>query len=724
MVMTEDKIRKSFVRQQSNSDCGVACLASIIKYFEGEAYLEQLRKLSGTTKEGTSILGLYQAAGQIGFEVSALNAKNVSQLKEIIGPAILLVTLEDGRNHYIAYFKSEKERNLILDPSENVKWISDVELDNIWKSKALLIFKPNSAFEKSHAIKKEKLGWIMELIKEDIPILLIMGFLGLIITVLGLSVGVFSQKLIDNILPEKNLKELILGLSLVGVLLLIRHLIAFTRGKIVIRQGRDLNLKIIERFYGSLLRLQKSFFDGRNTGDFIARMSDAQRIQKTISVVSGEIMVDILLIIVCLVAVFSYSMEIFLLMICLLPFYFWIVYKYNVPITNGQRDVMKSYSITESHFIDTLQGISTIKSLNKQDEFDTRNRSIYGFFQDKIYNLGTLGLRFGFVSNVLGVVFTVSVLIGCSYQVLNSNIKIGEMVAILSFAGLVIPSVNKLAMVNIQLQEARIAFERMYEFASSTPESTEVGEKIDSNIEDIKIHGIQFRFPGAKSLLKGINLTLQKGELTVLLGDSGGGKSTFIQILMKFYEYTYGEILVNSLFDFKNIDTNDWRSRVGYVPQEIKVFNGTILENISLGISDSVDSLVIALCKELGLDSIFSSFPLGYETLVGEAGINLSGGQKQLLGLARVLLNKPEVLLLDEFTGAMDRNTENLVLELLMKLKSNMIILVVTHKIKPALIADRVYILEDGRIVKEGTTRELLDGENLLSSAYKEIVQF
>lgn len=724
MVLTENRVKKSFVRQQSNSDCGVACLASIVKFHGGEVYLEQLRKLSGTTKEGTSILGLYQAARQIGFEVSALNAKGIRNLKEINGPAILHITLEDGRNHYIAYFRSEGEKNLISDPSENVKWISDTQLEAIWKSKALLILNPNSEFERSNSIKKEKLAWILELIKEDIPILLIMAFLGLIITILGLSVGVFSQKLIDNILPERNIKELILGLFLVGFLLIIRHWISYTRGKIVIRQGRDLNLKIIGHFYGNLLRLQKSFFDGRKTGDFIARMSDAQRIQKAVSVVSGEIMVDLLLIFVCLVAVFSYSSEICLLMVCLLPFYFWIVYRYNSPIVLGQRKVMKSYSISESHFIDTLQGITTIKSHNKQDVFDSINRSVYGFFQEKIFNLGTLGLNFGLVSNLMGAVFTVMVLIACSYQVLNSNMKIGEMVAILSFSGLVIPSVTKLAMVNIQIQEARIAFERMYEFAASKPESLEGEDRNLTQIENLLIQDLHFRFPGSKSLFKGIKMTINKGDLTVLLGDSGGGKSTLLQILMKFYTYDQGKILINGLFDFNQIGAKYWRSKIGYVPQEIKVFNGTILENIILGIDEKVKEKVISKCKMLGLDYFFSSLPQGYHTLVGEEGINLSGGQKQILGLARALYNDPEVLLLDEFTGAMDRNTENLILEILVKIKSGIAILVVTHRIKPALMADKIYILEKGTIVREGTTKELLNGENLFSSAYREIVQF
>ncbi len=250
-------------------------------------------------------------------------------------------------------------------------------------------------------------------------------------------------------------------------------------------------------------------------------------------------------------------------------------------------------------------------------------------------------------------------------------------------------------------QEAHIALERLYEFAKITPEYKQVKDLKIEKIEfsQLKIQGLTFRFAGSKPLLKNIDLQLNKGEIVALVGESSSGKSIFLQILQRFYPMEKGTILVNE-HDWEQIDLQAWRNLIGVVPQEVRLFNGTLLYNIALKElkEDEAKNLILFL-QQTGFHQFFKDFPQNYLTLLGETGINLSGGQKQLIGLARALYRQPQLLLLDEPTSAMDKQTEKFVIYLLQSLKNQIAILLITHKSSQAEMADRVYALEKGSLL-------------------------
>jgi len=260
MKVLEKKVKRSHIRQISNKDCGGACLATIAKFFGGEISLEHLRRLSGTTREGTTVLGLFQAAKKIGLDANPLKTKEIKNLKDLKTPAILHVVMEGNRNHYITYFGFKNNRFLIADPGGEVLWVEEGYLRNIWTSMALLSLSPNNDFVCFENLKQKKFIWLHDMVKEDFPILAIMAFLGLVMTVLGLSVSIFSQKLIDEILPNADYKRLSLGLVLVFVLLSARSVTAYIRSKIAVKQSTEFNSKIVSDFYSRLMNLRKEFF--------------------------------------------------------------------------------------------------------------------------------------------------------------------------------------------------------------------------------------------------------------------------------------------------------------------------------------------------------------------------------------------------------------------------------------------------------------------------------
>lgn len=722
----KDVASTTFTLQHDQSDCGVACLLSIIRFHGGEGSLEHLRKISGTSKQGNTLLGLMQAAQQFGIDAEGLEADGVANLIELKQPAILHVVIENKLHHYVVYYPTQAAKSLELsdavrigDPAKGIMPLTAPDLDKIWQSKALLKLTPNSAFEKKSAQKSKKKKWIIDLVKDDFNILFISLLIGILISVQGISTAIFSQKLIDDILPKQNAQKLWVSLALVTSLLLVRSGLGFLRGIFMVRQGTDFNNRIIQRFYGNLLVLPKSFFDTRKIGALIARMNDTRRIQTVLSVVSGSIVIDLLVVLTSLGFVFGYSPTIGFILLGVLPVYFLILLYFNKPIVNTQKEVMAGYSMAESNFIDTMQGVAEIKMMNKEPFFEKINALVYGEFQKRIVALGKLNVKFGLVSEITGVFFMTSVFGIASWMVLSKQMQLGEMVALLGIAGGVIPSITRLVVSNIQIQEALVAFDRMFEFTSMPRES--MIENTDSvTIDEVAIRDVSFRFPGRNQILKNVSLQFKKGEMVALLGDSGGGKSTLMQLMQKFYLPESGSIKVNGT-ELQKIGTAVWRDQIAAVPQEVKIFNGNLLYNITLSDHLGDYQRAIQFCEEKGFGKYFQEFPQGYFTLLGEEGVNISGGQKQLVALTRALFRSPKLLLLDEATSAMDRNAENFILSILQKEKSKMAILIITHRVKPAYQSDRVFILENGTISTSGSPKELLTSQNFFSGSMREL---
>lgn len=712
-------IDKTHTLQLDQSDCGVACLLSLVQLNGGSHSLEKLRELSGTTKQGTTMLGLYQAANQIGFTAEGCEA-DIQALVDHKQPIILHVLLEERLQHYIVCYEYDTVKGFLIgDPAKGISYLSKEELEKIWVSKSCLTLEVNDSFVKASETKDSKRKWFLDLLKEDYKLLWLSVLLGVFVAGLGMAMAIFSQKLIDDILPSENKTKLISGIVLLAVLLLARVGVSILREFFLMQQSKDFNNRINSQFYGTLLHLPKPFFDTRKIGELVARLNDTQRIQRVIKQLASSLVIDILVAIISTVFLFLYSWKVGVICLISLPVYFVIIYRSNKKIIAAQKEVMQSYAFNESNYISSMQGIATIKNDNKQSIFSKANDLIFGLFQDKIFDLGKINIKLSWQSGIASVLFLISILIFTSIQVLNKDLKLGELMAILGIAGGLLPSIANLALVTIPINEAKIAFNRMYEFASIEKEKEE--GKLITEINSIAIQNLSFRFAGRRELLKNISIPLQKGKITAVVGESGSGKSTLGQILQRFYTFEKGSITVNNEFQLNDVQLESYRDLIGVIPQDITIFNGNVIDNILLGAETSQETL-IAFFQTYGFDTYFNQFPQGVATILGEEGINLSGGQKQIIALARVLYKKPQFLILDEVTSAMDRNTENFSMNLLKQIKANCIVFFISHRLHTLKqFADEIYVLENGTISIAGNHEELMLSDNFYSDYWKEV---
>jgi len=716
------KIKKIFIRQRDQSDCGVACLSMVIRYFGGEVRMERLRELSGTNKQGTTLLGLYQSAEKTGLVAGAFEA-DIPHLKKLDKPSILHVTKNNHLQHYMVCYGYQNGSFLIADPADSVKKMTQDELESIWKSRALLVLEPDKTFRNRKKVLREKIQWFKDIIEQDLNILGLALAIGIIISILNLSTAIFSQKLIDDILPHGNMLKLIVGLFLLAFLLIVKNGLVYIRSLFLIGQSRDFNNRIIQFFYSKILRLPQLFFDSRKTGDLIARMYDISKLQQTVTYLIGQVMIHVLIAITSVIFIMYYSVSAGLMALTCIPFYLILIFYYQEPLLEGERAVMQAHALNESNYIDTIQGLPTIKVGNRETFFGKITASIYSYFQDNIYGLGRVGVGFNFFADIIGIVLLLVVLGWTSYLVILKTMLVGVLVAILQMTNNLIPSIRQLVLTNIRLQEARVAFERMYEFTSLKSEYDVIHHKSTINhFNKVEVTNLSFRFPGRKPLLTDISFSVEKGELIALLGESGSGKSTTLKIIQRLYLPEKGNITVNTGQRWNSISTPSWRNIISVVPQQVKIFNGSLLDNICLGDTEKQIPEIISFCREYGLERYFLEFPQGYNTQLGEDGIHISGGQRQLVTLARALYQRPQLLLLDEVTSAMDRKLENDVFELLTQLKKDMGIILVTHRVQSSKFADRIYIIENGVTSIEGSPIELSKSENLFSKSLQDAI--
>jgi ATP-binding cassette, subfamily C, bacteriocin exporter len=710
-------IKKTHTLQIDESDCGVACLISIIKLYGGNIPVEKIRELSGTTKQGTSLLGLYQAANSIGFTAEGCEA-NLNELIEHKQPVILHVIINNLLQHYIVCYEYNSQKGFLVgDPARGIYYLNKCELENIWVSKSCLILEPNEKFIKTKIEKNSQKKYFLKLLEDDYKLLWFSVLIGVLVAGLGMAMSLFSQKLIDDILPSHKINKLISGIILLGILLLARIGLSVLREFFLLRQSKDFNNRINDSFFNSLLQLPKTFFDNRKIGELVARLNDTQRIQNVIKILSSNLVIDILVTIISLVFLFGYAWKLGIITVLSLPIYFYIIYRSNKLIIQSQKEVMQSYAFNESNYINTIQGIATIKNDNKQVYFGIANKKIFAAFQDKIFELGKIKMTLSWQSGMASVFFLIGILVYTSIQVFNKEIKLGELMAILGIVGSLLPSIANLALISIPINEAKIAFNRMYEY-SSIEKEIKTGIKI-TQINEIKINNLSFRFVGRSELFSDVNIKISKGKINAIVGESGSGKSTIGQILQRFYAFENGTITINNEFELSKIELNCYRDLIGVIPQEITIFNGNVIDNILLGTQESPENF-IKFIQEYGFDVYFDQLPQGLGTILGEEGINLSGGQKQIIALARVLFKKPQFLILDEATSAMDKNTEQFSMVLFQKIKSNCAILFISHRLNSLKkIVDTIYILDKKTITQSGTHDELMQSDNFYSDYWK-----
>ena len=707
------KFRKRHYRAQVDTrDCGVAALAMVLGYYGSYVSLATLREKAKTTNDGTTALGLVKVAEELGFETRALKADmTVFGMEEVSYPFIAHV-LKDGKLlHYYVVTGYDKHTIHVADPDPQVKMtkIPRERFAQEWTGITIFLA-PSPAYKPSQEKKNGLLDFIPLLTKQKGLIANIV-LATLLVTVINIVGSYYLQSIIDTYVPDQL--KTTLGMISIGLIIvyILQQFLSYAQEYLLLILGQRLSIDVILSYIKHVFQLPMSFFATRRTGEIISRFTDANRIIDALASTILSIFLDVSIVSVIAVVLFSQNASLFFLTLLGIPVYALIICLFMKPFEKMNHETMEANSVLSSSIIEDINGIETIKSLTSEKQRYQKIDKEFVTYLKKSFAYSRSESLQKVLKAAARLILNVLILWVGATLVMDQKISLGQLI---TYNTLLVYFTNPLEnIINLQtkLQAARVANERLHEVYLVQSEFEE--EKLIQDLSllqaNIEFRGVSYKYGYGKNVLSDIEFSIPAGSKTSFVGVSGSGKTTLAKMLVNFYDPNQGEICLGGV-NLNQLDKKALRQYINYLPQQPYVFNGTILENLLLGAREGTSQEDILRAVELAeIRADIERMPLNYQTELTADGAGISGGQRQRIALARALLTDAPVLILDEATSSLDILTEKRIIDNLMQLDKTIIF--IAHRLTIAERSEKVVVLDQGRIVESGSHQELLEKE-------------
>ncbi|NJO40914.1 MAG: ATP-binding cassette domain-containing protein [Cyanobacteria bacterium RU_5_0] len=701
--------RYPWVEQQSSSDCGVACLAMICRYWGKTFPIHVLREQANVNRSGTSLKSLARAAEGFGFHARPVRA-SLGRMAEQRNPWI---AHWEGM-HYVVVYGVKGDRVIVADPAMGKRLLSCQEFQTHWTGYALLLDPTDRLY--STEIKQASLGRYLGALLPYRSLVVQVILFSILIQIFGLITPLFTQIILDKVVVEKSLTTLnvfaigllIFGIWNIGLSSVRQYLLSYFSNR--------LDLTLISGFISHTLMLPLKFFESRRVGDIITRVQENHKIQRFLIQQVVLAWLNFLTGFVYLGLMLYYNWKLTLLVLLLIPPIVLLTLGATPFLRKISREIFKEVADQNSVLVEMLTGIATVKSAAAERELrwrweDHLTRQINAQFRGQKFGIG-LQATSGLINSLGG---TLLLWYGATL-VIQDQLTIGQFVAFNMMIGYVISPVIALANLWDELQEVLISVERLNDVFEATPEesSQHLLLTLPPIQGNVSLEDVTFRYGEDEdhNALQNISFQVQVGQTIAIVGRSGSGKSTLVKLLEGLYQPNRGRVEIDG-HDIRHVSPSSLRSQLGVVPQECFLFSGTILENITLYRSEYTLDQAIEAAKLAEAHSFIQSLPLGYNTKVGERGSTLSGGQRQRIAIARALLSHPQILILDEATSSLDTEAERRFQRNLVQIRRERTTFIIAHRLSTVRNADRILVLDRGVLVEQGTHEELMTLQGL-----------
>jgi ATP-binding cassette subfamily B protein len=707
-----------FYKQPDSKDCGPTCLKIIAKHYGKTLNIQTLRSLSETTREGSNLLTLSDAAEKIGFRTLGVKL-SIKKLEETPLPCIL----HWNNNHYIVLYKIKKNKYYVSDPAHGLLEYNEEEFLKFWignnatnetEEGIALLLEPTPIFYKNEWDNDDKKTFGFALLtKYIIPYksFVVQLAIGLLAgSLLQLIFPFLTQSIVDVGIQNQNLHFIYLVLFAQLFLFLGKTTLEIIRGWILLHLSTRINISLISDFFIKLMNLPISFFDIRMTGDIMQRINDHKRIERILTTSSLSLLFSILNIFIMGGVLAYYNLKIFaVFFIGSILYFFWVV------LFLKRREALDykrfaEISQEQSKVIELINGMQEIKLHNAEKQ----KRWGWEYIQARLFRVSMKSLVLeqtqSIGSTFINELKNIIIVFLSAKLVIDGQITLGMMMAISSIVGNLNGPVLQLIGFVREVQDAKISLSRLSEIHEKEDEAQQESTQTnDIQLEsDINLNEVSYRYIGSDTnVLNNLNLIIPANKITAIVGTSGSGKTTLMKLLLKFYESNSGQITIGKT-DLNNIKQKSWRSHIGTVMQEGYIFNDTIANNIAVGV-DVIDKERLVYAADLAnILSFIQEYPLGFNTKIGQEGLGMSTGQKQRLLIARAVYKNPEMLFFDEATSALDANNEKEIMEKLNIFFKNKTVVVIAHRLSTVMNADQIVVLEKGKIIETGIHSELV----------------
>lgn len=708
------------IKQHDITDCGAACLASICAYYGLQFPVSRIRQFAFTDQKGTNVLGLIEAAHKLGFSAKGVRAR-FEALSMVPKPTIAHIVVKEVLQHFIVIYKVTGKLVVYMDPGDGrMHEKTHEEFQKEWTG-ILILMEPEETFQKGN-MKKSVIAKFFSLLAPHKSVMFQAMFGALIYSILGLSTAIYVGNITDYVLIDKNLNLLNLMGVIMIVILLLRTFIGSMKSILALKTGQRIDAALILGYYKHLLTLPQQFFDTMRVGEIISRVNDAVKIRNFINNVSLDLVVNIMILFFSVCLMFVYSWKLALVTLLSAPLFFIIYWSFNKLNRKYQRSIMESSAELESQLVESINSISTIKRFGIEEYANLKTETRFVHLLKNTYRsiYGAIMAQGGIQFVSTGI--TIAVLWVGSVLVIDQELTPGVLMVFYSLVGYVLSPIGSLITSNQTIQDALIAADRLFQIMDLECEQDDSDKIVLEHdmIGDITFENVAFRYGSRKEVFESLNLIVEQGKTTAIVGGSGSGKTTLVSLLQHIYPIQSGKIRIGD-YDIAQIGNESLRRRVGTVPQQIELFAGSIAENIAVGDFQPNMKRVVDLAEQLGLKDFIEKLPKGYMTYVGEHGTSLSGGERQRIAIARALYKEPDILIFDEATSSLDSISERFVKQTLSDLaKRGKTIIIIAHRLSTVRNADTIVVLDEGKVVEAGTHNELYQAGGVYSKLWKE----
>lgn len=705
--------------QPDIKDCGPTCLRIVSKYYGKGISLQQIRNLSETTREGSSLFGLSDAAENLGFRTLGIKIDFNTLADEVPLPCIC----HWNKQHFVVIYKIDKTGKVyISDPSYGLITYSKEEFIKFWignnadestEEGVILALETTPSFFQNEFDEDQSKASFSFLSKyllkyRSLVIQLAVGLLAG--SLLSLIFPFLTQSIVDVGIQNQDLNFIYLVLLAQIMLFIGRTGIEVIRSWILLHLSARINISIISDFFIKLMKLPISFFDTRMTGDIMQRINDHHRIEQLLTTSSLNTLFSLVNLIIFSIILLFYDYRLFIVYLVGAVCYIgWILFFLK---RRKELDYKRFSQVSQeqSKVIELINGMQEIKMHNAEKQ----KRWNWEFVQVKLFkvNIKSLSLEQwqSVGGNFINQIKDILVSFLSAKLVLSGNLTLGMMLSVQYIIGQLNSPLLQLVDFIRQAQDAKISLERLGEIHDKEDEDVGDAGNYVSEIpqKDIEVNNVSFRYIGSDQFVfENLNLSIPYQKTTAIVGASGSGKTTLLKLLMKFYEPSEGEIRLGNT-NLKNISPRFWRDHCGVVMQEGYVFNDTIANNIAIG-EDYADKQKLRKAVEIAnIMEFIEDLPLSYNTKIGNEGVGVSGGQKQRLFIARAVYKSPEYIFFDEATSALDANNEKVIMENLEQFFKGKTAIVIAHRLSTVKHADKIIVLDKGKVVEEGNHTELV----------------